>query len=279
MTTALVTGANSGIGSAIVASLLGRGLDVVATVRTDEAEASLRAALADATDHKTDRKTDRLTVERLDLTDADGARRVVERHRPDVVVNNAGHAQLGGIMDVTDAEATAQLDELVVGPTRLSRYAVDVLRADGRPGRIINISTMLASTDLPFTGWYSAAKSAFDVVGDALALELGPSDIDVVRIECGAVRTGAWDDAGDAVLAGSDPTTARSRRRWVGLTGLVRPLFGSPHDVGEMVARAATASRPRSVYRVGFASRLGIVTDLVPTGVEHAVTSRLFGLR
>lgn len=274
---ALVTGANSGIGTAVVASLVERGLTVVGTVRSDAAERALRTGLQEARRGKVAAQA--LTVERLDLADADAARRIVDDHRPDILVNNAGHAQLGGIMDVDDDEARDQLDALVVGPTRLIRLVVERCRADERPGRIVNISSMLASADLPFTGWYSAAKSAFDVVGDALALELRPSSVDIVRIECGAVRTGAWDDAGDDVLEGDDPTTLRARRRWVDLTQLAQPLFASPADVGEVVARAATDRRPRSVYRVGFASRLGLAADLVPTGVEHAITARLFGLR
>jgi NAD(P)-dependent dehydrogenase (short-subunit alcohol dehydrogenase family) len=271
--TALVTGANSGIGQAIVGALLDRGLTVVGTVRSDDAEAAVEAA------HRDRAVPQALAVERLDLTDADAAHRVIDRHRPDIVVNNAGHARLGGIMDVDDEEVAAQLDALVVGPARLTRLAVERMRAEGRSCRIVNISSMLASADLPFTGWYSAAKSAFDVVGDALALELRPSDVDVVRIECGAVRTGAWDDAGDDVLEGDDPTTRRARHRWVDLTTLARPLFASPAEVGEVVARAATDQRPKAVYRVGFASRLGIVSDLVPAPVERAVTARLFGLR
>ena len=267
---ALVTGANSGIGDAIVAALLDRGLTVVATVRSDEAEA---AVLASHGRHAS------LVVERLDLDDAEAAARIVDRHRPGIVVHNAGAAQLGGIMDVDDDEIRAQFESSVIGPARLSRLAVERLRAEGRSGRLINISSMLASTDLPFTGWYSAAKAAFDVVGDALSLELRPSDIDVVRVECGAVRTGAWDIAGTDVLAGDDPTTRRARRRWVDLTDRVKPWFASPAEVGAVVARAATDERPKAVYRVGFASRLGVVADFVPAPVEHAVTARLFGLR
>jgi NAD(P)-dependent dehydrogenase (short-subunit alcohol dehydrogenase family) len=270
--TALVTGANSGIGSAIVGALLERGASVVATVRSDAAEAAVRK------EHSDRNATSLLTVERLDLADADAAARVIATHRPDVLINNAGHARLGGIMDIADEDASAQLDALVIGPARLSRLLVEQLRADRRTGRIVNISSMLASADLPFTGWYSAAKAAFDVVGDALALELRPSGVEVVRIECGAVRTGAWDDAGDDVLGGDDATTAAARRRWVDLTTLAQPLFADPSAVGKVVAEAATAARPRAAYRVGFASRFGIVADLIPAPVERAVTARLFGL-
>ena len=43
-------------------------------------------------------------VERLDLDDAEAAARIVDRHRPGIVVHNAGSSQLGGIMDVDDDE-------------------------------------------------------------------------------------------------------------------------------------------------------------------------------
>lgn len=275
-TVALVTGANSGIGSAIVTELLDRGLTVVATVRDDRAERRVRR-LGEADDEGGDR-ADRLIVARLDVTDAAAAERVVARYRPDVLVNNAGHAELGGVMDVDDAAAAAQLDAMVVGPMRLARLVAAQLQDDGRPGRIVNLSSMLADVDLPFTGWYSAAKAALGAVGDALRLELRPSGIDVVRIECGAVRTDVWDDAADEVARDGDPTTERARRRWGRLTSIAQPLFAEPSTVATTVADAVTARRPRAVYRVGFASHLGPLSAFVPTAVEDSVTAGLFAL-
>lgn len=266
----MVTGANSGIGTAIVGALLERDVRVVATVRSDRSDRAVRGAHG---------ASPLLKVARLDLLDPEQAGRVVRRHAPGTLVHNAGAVELGAVMDVDDEAARRQLEATVVGPARLTRAFVRRLRDDDRHGRLISISTMVAETDVPFTGWYGASKAAADVLSDALATELRPSGIDVARIQCGAVRTEIWDEAGGQVAAGADAATQSARRRWDRLTGLARPLFADPDDVGRVVAEAVVAERTRDVYRVGFASRLGIVSRLVPAAVEHAVASKVLGLR
>ena len=278
--TVLVTGANSGIGSATIDALLDRDARVVATVRSQSSATKLLA------DHGGGRGGVRgdgggegqLLVELLDVTDAERAAAVIERHRPDVVINNAGAALLGALADIDDDDALAQLEAMVIGPVRLARLASRFQSERGH-GRIVNVSSTLASTAMPFTGWYGAAKAALDSVTDTLRLELGPSGIAVVRVECGAVKTGAWDDAGDTVEQGDDESTAKSRKRWADLTTLVQPLFEDPDEVAKVIAEAALARRPRPVYRVGFASRLGILSNLVPTRLEDLVTRTVFSLK
>lgn len=267
MTTVLVTGSNSGIGAAATAALLDRGCEVIATVRTRSS--------ADAVRRHHDGR--RITVALLDVTDAPGAERVINRYRPDVIVNSAGDAELGAMMDIDDDAARAQFETLVLGPVRLARLAVPHLREAGH-GRIVNVSSTLGSTPLPFTGWYGAAKAALDSATDALRLELAPSGIEVISVECGAVDTPAWDDAGEAVESGHDESTAESRHRWAQLTRLARPLFPEPEDVGTVIARAALDDNPRPKYRVGFGSHLPVLSSLLPSRLTDAATRALFGL-
>ena len=176
MTTVLVTGASSGIGAETVAALLDRGADVVATVRTPDAVGDLHDRHPGAA----------LTVELLDVTDGEVARAVIDRHRPDVVVNSAGDALLGAMVDIDDDAARAQLEVMLIGPNRLARFAAEHQRQRGS-GRIVNVSSTLARTPLPFTGWYSAAKAALEVTTDVLRQELHP-----IRSRCrpGRVRAG-----------------------------------------------------------------------------------------
>lgn len=268
MTTVLVTGANSGIGAATTTALLDRGAEVVATVRSRSSAAAVRRAHPGAT----------LTVAILDVNDGAGARRIVDHYRPDVVVNCAGDARLGALMDIDDDQAREQFETLVIAPIRLARLAVPHQRSDGR-GRIVNVSSTMGSTPLPFTGWYGAAKAALDAATDALRLELAPSGITVVRVECGAVDSPAWDTAGDQVEAGNDETTRRSRHRWAALTRWARPHFATTAEVGSVIAEAALVDDPDPVYRVGFGSTIPIVSSLVPTVIADGVTRALFGLR
>lgn len=76
----------------------------------------------------------------LDVTDADGCARVIDELRPFALVNNAGYSVTGSIDDVTDAEARAAFETMVIAPMRLARHAVLHLRTAGA-GRIVNISS------------------------------------------------------------------------------------------------------------------------------------------
>ena len=268
----LVTGANSGIGSATVAALLERGAAVVATVRSADAAAQLLEHLeGDSVDLAS------LTIEHLDVSDADRAYLVIERHRPDVLVNNAGHALLGAVRDISIDDARGQLDELLLGPTHIALLASTHQIARGE-GRIVTVSSVLAEAQIPFTGWYSAAKAGLESVTDALRIELAPAGIHVVTVQCGAVGTDAWEVAGDEVQDGPDPLTAEARGRWADLTDLARPLFGDPADVGSVIADAALDPDPRPIYRVGFGSHLGVLMRSTPKWISDAVTTRVLGL-
>lgn len=274
--TVLVTGANSGIGVEIVAALLAKDALVVATVRSDAAEQELRDALRPRS-APGDAVPGRLTVELLDVTDEARAAEVIDRHRPDVVVNNAGQALLGAVRDISDDEARAQFESMVIGPVRLARLASVHQEARGH-GRIVNVSSVLADASIPFTGWYGGVKAALETVGDALRLELAPAGIAVVTVQCGAVATDAWEHAGDEVRAGADALTATSRDRWGKVTGLARPRFERPEEVGRTIADAALTDRPHAVYRVGFGSGLGLLSNLVPASVSDLVTRAVMGL-
>jgi NAD(P)-dependent dehydrogenase (short-subunit alcohol dehydrogenase family) len=267
VTTVLVTGANSGIGAATTAALLEAGADVAATVRSGGAASRVHRA----------HRSDRLTVNLLDVTDPVACQRVIDDVQPDSVVNTAGDALLGAMVDADDEAVRAQFETLVIAPVRLARLAAVHQRGRGH-GRVVNVSSSTAHSSLPFTGWYAAAKAALDAATDALRLELGPSGIDVVRVELGAVRTPAWDDAGDTVEAGDDPTSRHARHRWAVLTRLARPAFGDPDDVGDVIARAVLDAHPRRVYRCGFGARMGLLSALAPDAVEDAVKRRVFGL-
>lgn len=280
--TVLVTGANSAIGSASVDALLDRGARVVATVRSDDAAGDVAAGRESAVERA------RLTIDRLEVTDAADCVRVMERHRPAVVVNNAGAALLGAVCDVEDGDARAQLEVMVLGPLRLARLVVDAAQAERSAGtaltdrRVINISSSLSSTPVPFTGWYAASKAALDTLAERLRVEAAPLGVAVVTVECGAVATDAWNDAADTVRAGEDPAvddgTEAGRRQWERLTSWLEPHFAEADEVGRVVASVALDPRPPPVVRVGFGSRLGVAARLVPAAVQDLLGRTVFRL-
>ena len=119
--TAITTGANSGIGLATVIELARRGFRSVGTVRS-EAKAAVVADAAHAAG------VDVETV-LLDVTDADLCARASPSTSPARLVNNAGYSITGSIEDVTDAEARAAFETMVLAPMRLARLALPHMRA------------------------------------------------------------------------------------------------------------------------------------------------------
>ncbi|MBA2280572.1 MAG: SDR family NAD(P)-dependent oxidoreductase [Actinomycetota bacterium] len=267
--TVLVTGASSGIGLATVEALAERGARVVAGVRREESAAMVeeRMGLLDLA----------VTTALLDVTDDGTMAKVIAEHSPDVLVNNAGDAALGEVLELDDDEIRGQFDVHVFAAVRLIRLAVPHMRGLGE-GRIVNVSSLLSGAPLPFTGWYAAAKAAMHTINDVLRVELEPYGVDVVLVDCGAIDTPAWASAGADVAGDGDPASGPARRRWQGLTRLARPFFGDAALAGRTVAKAALDECPRAVYRTGFGAHALALADLAPSAVRDRVTRSVFDL-
>lgn len=106
----------------------------------------------------------------------------------DVLVNNAGYGQFGGIELVTAAQARAQLEVNTIAPLRLAQLVLPHMREKGR-GKIINISSVAGRIVLPWGGWYAASKFALEALTDAMRLECRPFNVQVVSVLSGPVQT------------------------------------------------------------------------------------------
>ena len=193
-----VTGSSRGLGREIVQAALERGDSVVATARNTGALGDLVAG------HE-----DRALAVALDVTDEAAAERAiasgVERFgRLDVVVNNAGYADLGSIEDTPPAQFRAQIETNLFGVITVSRAAIPVLRKQGS-GHIIQVSTV-GGRLAPGSGLaaYSAAKHGVEGFSGVLANELRPFGVAVTIVEPGGFRTD-WAGSSMAVVEPSEP--------------------------------------------------------------------------
>jgi NAD(P)-dependent dehydrogenase (short-subunit alcohol dehydrogenase family) len=269
---ALVTGANSGIGLASVLALATRGWWVVGTVRSDAKAEQVRAAAASAGENL------RVDTVRLDVTDAAGCERVIDEHRPDAIVNNAGYTALGALEDVDDDAARHAFETMVLAPMRLARLALPHMRAR-HDGRIVNVSSIYGRTTTPLTGWYQGCKHALEGLTDALRMEVARDGIRVVLVEPGGFRTGIWAEMDAEVrgLAGSryEPQYARAQF----LTRTAQPLMGDPMRCARVIADAVTGRRPRSRYLVGYDARaLALWSSMTPTEIRDRIVRLTVGL-
>lgn len=193
----IVTGSSRGLGRSIAEAVLGAGDNLVATAR--------RTA---PLDDLAEKYGDRVRLVTLDVTDADAARGAVQAAvdafgRLDVVVNNAGYADMAPIEDMTDEAFRDQIDANLYGVVNVTRAALPVLREQGS-GHIIQISSVGGRVGGPGLGAYQAAKWAVGGFSEVLAKEVAHLGIKVTVAEPGAMRT-AWAGSSMATPPVSEP--------------------------------------------------------------------------
>jgi NAD(P)-dependent dehydrogenase (short-subunit alcohol dehydrogenase family) len=171
-----VTGSSRGLGRSFVEAALSRGDKVAATARNVKSLESLVAAFGDAV----------LPLE-LDVTDkdavSDSVRQVVEHFgRIDVVVNNAGYAQIGAIEELTEQDLREQLETNLFGAVWVVQAVLPYLRAQGS-GHIVQLSSAAGIVAMPLGGAYHASKWALEGLNEALAGEVAEFGVKVTVIE------------------------------------------------------------------------------------------------
>lgn len=171
----LLTGANRGLGRALLDALLARGARRVYAAARDT------ASLPDL--------GDRVVPVRLDLTSAtDVAAAVAQAPDVTLLVNNAGTAQFA---DPLGADRTAIADELATnytGTVDLVRAFVPVIENAGG-GAIVNVLSLLALAASPPMAGYSASKAALHSYTQALRPVLRPRGITVHGVYPGGIDT------------------------------------------------------------------------------------------
>ena len=182
MKTALVTGANTGLGLAIARRLLADGYKLGYATAGDEGPyIELREQYGD----------DHVVWIHGDLSDVDVAQRLVTETidatgRIDALVNNAGVVTAKPFMDITvdDFDLTFAVD--VRAAFLLAQAAAKQM---GEGGSIVNITSVHEHIPRPGLAVYAAAKAALGMLSRALALELGDRDIRVNSVAPGVIAT------------------------------------------------------------------------------------------
>ncbi len=195
--TALVTGASTGIGAVYAKRLADRGYNLVLVARDINRLETLAAEL----------RTDfgvQVDVLRADLTSSRDLHQVEKRLRDDsaieLLVNNAGAANHGSFIDADPDQMEKLIDLNVLAVTRLTAAALPGMLARGE-GAIINIASVVGlAPEFPL-GIYGATKSFVIALSQALNAELGDKGIYVQAVLPAATRTEIWERAGRDVNA------------------------------------------------------------------------------
>ena len=182
----LVTGGSRGIGLAIAQRLAGAGYNVIAVARRESDE--LRDSIETAA-----KGTGRIVFRAFDLSETDAIPAFVKSLRDEFgaiygLVNNAGIGTEGLLATMHNSEIEALMRLNVLSPIILTKYVVRHMMADGG-GRVINMSSIIASTGYNGLSVYGATKAAATGFTRSLAREVGKLGITVNAIAPGFVDT------------------------------------------------------------------------------------------
>jgi NAD(P)-dependent dehydrogenase (short-subunit alcohol dehydrogenase family) len=281
MQNVVVTGVSTGIGWGITKVLIQHGFRVFGSVRkTQDAERLSKEFGAG------------FVPLLFDVTDEEGVQAAAQQVREQLnretlfgLVNNAGIAVPGPLMYLPTDDFRHQLEVNLVSILIVTKAFLPLLGSDrslqGKPGRIINISSVGGKAGGPFLGAYAASKHALEGFSESLRRELMLYGIDVIIIGPGSVATPIWDKAEKADISMYANTEYAEAARRLQKYMIEDGRKGYPPEkVGEVVRDALTASKPRVRYAVvpgNFLSRL--IPVLLPKRVLDRIIARNLGFK
>jgi short-subunit dehydrogenase len=251
-TTALVTGASSGIGAAFAQSLAERGANLVLVARSidvlDETATRLRASFSV-----------KVETMRIDLAEQGDRERLIETYATraiDVLINNAGLGSHGILAEVPVAELLHLVDLNCAAVVELTRaFLPRMLQQDS--GGVINVASTAAFQPTPQMATYGATKAFVLSFSQAISTECRRSNVNVLAFCPGAVATNF------SAALGEPRLTDR--------------VFSRSPGAAYVVPGALDAfAHSKSLYIPGMSNRLGaIAVRLAPRRLTALVTDKL----
>ena len=276
MRSVVITGTSTGIGWGTAKVLIGNGFRVFGSVRKTSDARRLTAEFGD-----------RFVPLIFDVTDevavnvaASDVRRTLAGERLAGLVNNAGVAVAGPLLELPTEEFRRQIEINLVGVVIVTKAFAPLIGTDpqltGSPGRIINISSVGGRIGNPFVAPYNASKFALEGLSESLRREMLLWGIDVIVIGPGAVSTPIWSKAEqiDTTPFRNSPYAPaldhlRAYMLKLGENGL------PPERVGEVVLQALTAAKPK----VRYAITPNPVRDWIMRNLPKRFIDRMIGKR
>jgi NAD(P)-dependent dehydrogenase (short-subunit alcohol dehydrogenase family) len=267
--TALVTGASSGIGLATAKRLLDHGYRVIGTSRNPD-------TVPDAA------RPEGLRYRALDLRDTHsidgfvGALHAEDIH-VDVLVNNAGESQSGPLEEIPLGALERIFQINVLGPVHLTQLLLPGMRRRGY-GRVVMVSSMLASFPLAYRSSYVASKAAIEGFATAARFEMSPFGVWLTTVEPGSIKTGI-STRRTKYVADDSPHAAAMKKMLKILDGNEREGV-SAERVARTIVDAIEDKAPASLYAVGSnAPAVFALRRALPRGAIERVVGRMYGIR
>lgn len=242
---AVVTGAGQGIGRGIALKLAADGHDIVVADLPFQEE---KAAGVVAEIAALGRKGVFVPADVSKKADVEATVKAAEEQLGgfDVIVNNAGIAQVNPVLEITEEEIDKIFRINVNSVLFGIQAAAESFIARGVPGRIISAASIAAIKGFPILGAYSASKFAVRGLTQAAAQELAPQGITVNAYAPGIVGTGMWELIDTRLSAINGKPLGQNLKENVDSIALGR--IETPDDVAGVVSFFAS---PNAAYVTG----------------------------
>ena len=279
MKSVVITGASTGIGWATAKLLLDRGFRVFGSVRKQadadrlgsEFGANFTPLIFDVTD------------EAAVLTAARAVRNQLNGETLAGLVNNAGIAVAGPVLELAADEFRRQMDVNVIGPIIATQAFGPLLGSDpslkGPKGRIVMISSVAGRNGNPLMSAYSTSKFAIEGLSESLRRELMLFGIDVVIVAPGPVKTPIWSKSDDVDISAYRnspyfPALERIRKYMMKLGEIGLPA----ERIAEAIFVALTSPSPKVRYQVTPDPMRHLTTAVLPKRMIDKIIARRLGL-
>jgi NAD(P)-dependent dehydrogenase (short-subunit alcohol dehydrogenase family) len=279
MRSVVVTGASTGIGWATAKLLLDKGFRVFGSVRKQADADRLRAEFGPNFTPLLFDVTDEAAV----LAAAREVRAALSGETLAGLVNNAGIAVAGPVLELAVDQFRRQMDVNVIGPIIATQAFGPLLGSDaslkGPKGRIVMISSVAGKNGNPFTPAYSASKHAIEGLSESLRRELMLFGIDVIIIAPGAVKTPIWSKAEEVDFSPYENSPFFPALQKVRAFTLRLGSIGLPAErIAESVYTALTSARPKVRYQITPDPMRHLVTSILPKRMVDKIIAKRLGL-
>src|SRR3989440_9335176 len=279
MKSVVVTGASTGIGWATAKLLLDRGFRVFGSVRkqadadrlSKQFGANFTPLLFDVTD------------EAAVLAAARQVRAALGGETLTGLVNNAGIAVAGPVLELAADEFRRQMDVNIIGPIISTQAFGPLLGTDpslkGPRGRIVMISSVAGKNGNPLMSPSSASRHAIEGLSDSLRREMMLFGIDVIIIAPGAVKTPIWSKAEEV-----DISTYRNSPFFPSLEKIRKFMLqlgetGLPAEqIAQRIAEALTSASPKVRYQITPDPMRHLMTAVLPKRMIDRIIGKRLGL-
>jgi NAD(P)-dependent dehydrogenase (short-subunit alcohol dehydrogenase family) len=279
MQSVVITGASTGIGWATAKLLLDRGFRVFGSVRKP----------ADADRLKREFGTN-FTPLLFDVTDEAAVLSAAREVRAALggttlagLVNNAGIAVAGPVLELAADEFRRQMDVNLIGPIIATQAFGPLLGSDpslkGPRGRIVMVSSVAGKNGNPLMSAYSASKHAIEGFSESLRREMMLFGIDVIIVAPGAVKTPIWSKADEVDISTYKnspyfPALQKIRKFMLHLSEIGLP----PEKIAERIAKALTSTNPKVRYSITPDPMRILMTSVLPKRMVDKIIAKRLGL-